>query len=179
MKQATMHIENTKQIVRTNYSSVFSKDDVVRLLNELAERIEKDDDVINAKDYTESILSNCSPNGLADKINEAVSDRVSGFDWDDLVDNFSFKLEYVENITVDTCSVKDKYISNELKEVITTAISNYYADVNSNNNFRETSGSTADLKLTTGNIHHTHSNTTTKIIATNNEFVMPETPEQE
>lgn len=98
------------QKVETAFPSIFSKEDVINLINGIDEG--------NAQFDKDSLLS---------KIREAVEEATSNLDTDDVVDvdSVSFEIRHGNEITIESISINDREIANQIMELVEEVIDVY------------------------------------------------------
>ena len=108
MKQVTKHIEQSINEVKKSFPSIFSKDDVINLLVELSETIEKDDDVSNCGTFDKEVLM--------EKIKEGVENALENMSSKDFVDLSSceFTIRNGNEIEIDDVGINTSDIVDEV-----------------------------------------------------------------
>jgi len=110
MKQA---IDNAINRVNVSFPSVYSKDDVVTILEELKEHIGESINVDKEKlkARLENVIERCSNN----------------FD-EDLISDVEFRIEYSNTIEINSCSIDTGAISSAIYEAVEEAIDEMFPD---------------------------------------------------
>jgi len=110
MKQA---IDNALNEVRNSFPSIYSKDDVISILEGLKDSADRTfaPDTKKLKDVLENVIQRASNN----------------FD-KDLVSDLSFTIEYGNTIELDDCSIDTDCISSTIYEAVEEAIDELFPD---------------------------------------------------
>jgi hypothetical protein len=109
-----MKLQELKQTVQDSPSSIFTKDDIIKLLNEVKRE-------------------SCITQELADEIRYVISNRLNQLDSDDVVDmdSASFDLERDNTIVLSDVSIDLSKIESIIEEVLDE---NVTEETTSNNN---------------------------------------------
>jgi hypothetical protein len=110
MKQA---IDNALNDVRSSFPSIYSKDDVISILEGLKDSVDSTfaPDKQKLKDVLENVIERASNN----------------FD-EDLISDPSFTIEYGNTIELDGCNIDTDTISSTIYEAVEEAIDELFPD---------------------------------------------------
>lgn len=110
MKQA---IDNAINDVRNSFPSIYSKDDVIIVLEGLKEHI------------GESI--NVDKEKLKAKLENVIERASNNFD-EDIISNVEFRIDYGNTIEIDSCDIETDTISRTMYEAVEEAIDDMFPD---------------------------------------------------
>jgi hypothetical protein len=110
MKQA---IDNALNEVRNSFPSIYSKDDVISILEGLKESADRTftPDTKKLKEVLEDVIQRASNN----------------FD-EDLISDVEFRIEYSNTIEIDSCSIDTNAISSTIYEAVEEAIDELFPE---------------------------------------------------
>jgi hypothetical protein len=110
MKQA---IDNALTEVRNSFPSIYSKDDVISILEGLKDNADSTftPDKQKLKDVLENVIQRVARN----------------FD-EDLISDVEFRIEYGNTIEIDSCSIDTDSISSTMYEAVEEAIDELFPD---------------------------------------------------
>ena len=121
-------IESAIANVQTAFPSIFSKEDVVGILEGLHSNLDSEEETQSTKAtlFTDDQLSD-----LIEKVQEAIERKLSRMDTSDLVDTSSaeFEIAYSNTIELTSVEVNIDEITDEIKSVIEDQITEYFEEL--------------------------------------------------
>ena len=123
--QALQVFEAQVAEVENAFPSLFTKEDVIKVLRSLQQNLEfPEDDATSAGFFTQEIADK-----LQDEITLKFRKRLDGMSDSDLVDEDSIELSlYGRNIEIDSVSVNTDSIADELDDIVSDVLSKYVAE---------------------------------------------------
>jgi len=123
--QALQVFEAQVAEVENAFPSLFTKEDVIKVLRSLQQNLEfPEDDATSAGFFTQEIADK-----LQDEIAARFKKRLGSLSDSDLVDEDSIELSlYGRNIEIDSVSVNTDSIADELEDVVSDIISKYVVE---------------------------------------------------
>lgn len=121
----TQKIESAIANVQTAFPSIFSKEDVVSILEGLLAEVDSEEETetvvgsgLNEDQISELILN----------IQEAVSRKINRMDTSDLVDTSTaeFNINYGNTLELESVDVNGDYVADEVNEVVDEEIRGYF-----------------------------------------------------
>jgi predicted metal-dependent hydrolase len=120
----TQKIESAIANVQTAFPSIFSKEDVVSILEGLLAEVDSEEET----EVVTSGLNEDQISELIQKIQESISRKMDRMDTSDLVDTSTaeFNINYGNTLELESVDVNGDYIADEVNEVVDEEIRNYF-----------------------------------------------------
>jgi len=120
----TQKIESAIANVQTAFPSIFSKEDVVSILEGLLAEVDSEEET----EVVSSGLNEDQISELIEKIQEAVSRKMDRMDTSDVVDTSTaeFNINYGNTLELESVEVNVDSIADEVNEVVDEEIRSYF-----------------------------------------------------
>ena len=124
-------IESAIANVQTAFPSIFSKEDVVSILESLHAEIESEEET----EVVNSGLSADQIDELVEKIQEAISGKMDRMDTSDVVDTSTaeFNINYGNTLELESVDVNVDEIADEINSTVDDEVRSYFESLTSEN----------------------------------------------